>query len=150
MGSSTSKPETKVFTPDTPIDFSATFLSQLETSPESDFSRAQYTEKYIQDRVAVELARLEKETIKNFKNTTEKALLKADKEDTKLSVAAANEKITNLTDLLKKNAVLAQVVIPPTVQEARESVVKCLKDNQGRSLNCWDEVETFKQLVKEL
>lgn len=34
MGSSTSKPETKVFTPDTPIDFSATFLSQLETSPE--------------------------------------------------------------------------------------------------------------------
>ncbi|RCK60380.1 MICOS complex subunit MIC19 [Candida viswanathii] len=150
MGSSTSKPETKVFTPDTPIDFSATFLSQLETSPESDFSRAQYTEKYIQDRVAVELARLEKETIKNFKNTTEKALLKEDKEDTKLSVAAANEKITNLTDLLKKNAVLAQVVIPPTVQEARESVVKCLKDNQGRSLNCWDEVETFKQLVKEL
>lgn len=34
MGANGSKPETKVFTPDTPIDFSATFLSQLESSPE--------------------------------------------------------------------------------------------------------------------
>ncbi|KAG4405105.1 hypothetical protein JTP64_005141 [Candida tropicalis] len=150
MGSSTSKPETKVFTPDTPIDFSATFLSQLETSPESDFSRAQYTEKYIQDRVAAELNKLEKETIKNFKNTTENALLKEDKENTKLSVAAANEKITKLTDLLKQNAILGKVAVPPNVQEARELVLKCLKENEGRSLNCWDEVETFKQLVKEL
>lgn len=34
MGSTTSKPETKVFTPSTPIDFSSSFLSQLESSPE--------------------------------------------------------------------------------------------------------------------
>jgi len=34
MGSSTSKPETKVFTPATPVDFSASFLSQLENSSE--------------------------------------------------------------------------------------------------------------------
>lgn len=34
MGSSASKPETKVFTPSTPIDFSASFLSQLENSSE--------------------------------------------------------------------------------------------------------------------
>ena len=34
MGANGSKPETKVFTPDTPIDFSATFLSHLESSPE--------------------------------------------------------------------------------------------------------------------
>lgn len=93
---------------------------------------------------------MEKETIKNFKNTTENALLKEDKEDTKLSVAAANEKITKLTDLLKQNAILGKVAVPPNVQEARELVLKCLKENEGRSLNCWDEVETFKQLVKEL
>ncbi|MCP8719838.1 MAG: Mic19 family protein [Asgard group archaeon] len=93
---------------------------------------------------------MEKETIKNFKNTTENALLKEDKENTKLSVAAANEKITKLTDLLKQNAILGKVAVPPNVQEARELVLKCLKENEGRSLNCWDEVETFKQLVKEL
>lgn len=34
MGSNTSKPETKVFTPNIPVDFSASFLSQLESSQE--------------------------------------------------------------------------------------------------------------------
>lgn len=96
------------------------------------------------------MAKLENQTIKEFKNTTENALLKEDKEDSKLSVAAANEKISKLTELLKQNALLGKVVVPPTVQEARELVLKCLKDNEGRSLNCWDEVEKFKQLVKEL
>lgn len=38
MGSSASKPETKVFTPSTPIDFSASFLSQLENSSEVSIS----------------------------------------------------------------------------------------------------------------
>ncbi|CAX44300.2 mitochondrial protein, putative, partial [Candida dubliniensis CD36] len=150
MGANGSKPETKVFTPDTPIDFSATFLSQLESSPESDFSRAQYTEKYIQDRVAAELAKLEKQTISSFKETTDKALLKDDPEDQKLSVAATNDKITNLTNVLKENALLGKVVIPPNVEESRNAVISCLKENQGKSLNCWEEVETFKKLVKDL
>lgn len=39
MGSNTSKPETKVFTPTTPVDFSSTFLSQLEQSPEVRFQK---------------------------------------------------------------------------------------------------------------
>ncbi|KHC50152.1 hypothetical protein W5O_00036 [Candida albicans Ca6] len=150
MGANGSKPETKVFTPDTPIDFSATFLSQLESSPESDFSRAQYTEKYIQDRVAAELAKLEKQTISSFKEATDNAILKDDPEDQKLSVAATNDKIAKLTNTLKENALLEKVVIPPNVEESRNAVISCLKENQGKSLNCWEEVETFKRLVKDL
>ncbi|KAI5966502.1 uncharacterized protein KGF55_000811 [Candida pseudojiufengensis] len=152
MGSNTSKPETKVFTPSTPIDFSSTFLSQLEQSPESDYSRAQYTEKYIQDRVAKELTKLEKETIKNFKDTTNKALLKDDKKDqnAKISVSQANDKIVQLTQLLKENAALEQANITPEIKQSRESVIQCLKNNQGKSLNCWNEVETFKNLVRDL
>ncbi|KGR04057.1 hypothetical protein MG5_00034 [Candida albicans P57072] len=150
MGANGSKPETKVFTPDTPIDFSATFLSQLESSPESDFSRAQYTEKYIQDRVAAELAKLEKQTISSFKEATDNAILKDDPEDQKLSVAATNDKIAKLTNTLKENALLGKVVIPPNVEESRNAVISCLKENQGKSLNCWEEVETFKRLVKDL
>lgn len=34
MGNNSSKPETKVFTPNTPIDFSSSFLAQLESSAE--------------------------------------------------------------------------------------------------------------------
>ncbi|KAK6457504.1 uncharacterized protein RJT20DRAFT_125242 [Scheffersomyces xylosifermentans] len=149
MGSSASKPQTKVFTPATPVDFSASFLSQLENSPESDYSRAQYTEKYIQERVSAELTKLEKETIKNFQNTTNSALLPSDS-STDTSVPSLNEKIESLTKLLQENAKLAKIEIGDDVKSARELVIKCLKENPGKSLNCWDEVEAFKKVVRQL
>ena len=114
------------------------------------FLRAQYTEKYIQDRVAAELAKLEKQTISSFKEATDNAILKDDPEDQKLSVAATNDKIAKLTNTLKENALLGKVVIPQNVEESRNAVISCLKENQGKSLNCWEEVETFKRLVKDL
>ncbi|CCG22411.1 Aim13 protein [Candida orthopsilosis Co 90-125] len=151
MGSNTSKPETKVFTPTTPVDFSSTFLSQLEQSPESDYSRAQYTEKYIQDRVAEELQKLETQTIKQFKQTTNDAINKdSNSSKSKLSVIESNAKIAKLTKLLQDNAKLEQVNITPELKDSRDKVIACLKDNQGKSLNCWDEVETFKTLVRNL
>mmetsp|Transcript_1137 Transcript_1137/g.1139 ORF Transcript_1137/g.1139 Transcript_1137/m.1139 type:complete len:149 (+) Transcript_1137:35-481(+) len=148
MGSSASKPETKVFTPSTPIDFSASFLSQLENSTESDYSRAQYTEKYIQDRVASELRKLEQEAVKNFQSVTNDSLIKDNKPG--LSVSTSNEKLDKLTKLLEENAKLAKVEVSKEVQEARGEVIKCLKDNKGKSLNCWEEVEAFTKLIKEL
>ncbi|KAG7662575.1 uncharacterized protein J8A68_003872 [[Candida] subhashii] len=156
MGSNTSKPETKVFTPNIPVDFSASFLSQLESSQESDFSRAQHTEKYIQERVAAELTKLEAETIEKFRNTTSNALIKDNdnsntvEADKLASVPSLNEKITKLTELLQENIKLAKIEVSDSVKASREEVIKCLNENQGKSLNCWDEVETFRKLVKEL
>jgi altered-inheritance-of-mitochondria protein 13 len=137
-----------VFTPSTPIDFSSSFLSQLESSPESDYSRAQYTEKYIQERVAQELTKLEKEAIAKFQNTTDLATGKD--VEPQLSVLAANEKITKLTDLLNENIKLAKTEIDDKTKLARLSVIECLRNNEGKTLNCWDEVENFKNLVKDL
>ncbi|KAI3405383.1 hypothetical protein KGF56_001830 [Candida oxycetoniae] len=154
MGSTTSKPETKVFTPETPIEFSSSFLAQLEQSPESDYSRAQYAEKYIQERVAKELTKLEREAMDKFRATTNEALSRASSSPTnstpEISVQATNEKIAKLTQLLKENAELEKVDISPEIKESRENVINCLKSNQGKSLNCWDQVETFNKLVREL
>lgn len=96
------------------------------------------------------MAKLEKQTISSFKKATDNAILKDDPEDQKLSVAATNDKIAKLTNTLKENALLGKVVIPPNVEESRNAVISCLKENQGKSLNCWEEVETFKRLVKDL
>lgn len=148
MGSSVSKSETKVFTPKAPVDFSASFLSHLESSQASDYTRSRYTEKYIQGRVASELQKLEGDVIKKFQDTTSEALLK-DGEDT-LSVNSSNEKISNLTNILQKNAKLVQVDLSAEIKNARQSVIACLKDNQGKPLNCWDEVEQFKKLVHSM
>ncbi|KAK6461957.1 hypothetical protein DFJ63DRAFT_207057 [Scheffersomyces coipomensis] len=149
MGSSTSKPETKVFTPSTPIDFSASFLSQLENSPESDYSRSQFTEKYIQERVAEELTKLEKQTIQSFQSTTKSALIPVD-DKPEFSVPSSNEKIERLTNLLKENAQLSAISIPEDVLKAKNEVIQCIKENPGKSLNCWEEIESFRKLAKDL
>lgn len=115
---------------------------------QSDYSRAQYTEKYIQDRVAAELKKLEKQTVKNFQAVTDNSLAKDNEPG--LSVGASNEKLQKLTKLLEENAKLAKVEVSKDVQDARGEVIKCLKDNQGKSLNCWDEVEAFSKVIKEL
>lgn len=148
MGSTASKPETKVFTPNAPVDFSASFLSHLENSQESDYTRAQYTEKYIQDRVASELTKLEREALEKFQKTTAESLDKS--KDTKLSVALSNEKVQSLTKALQDSAKLIQVELSDEVKKARGDVIACLKDNKGRALNCWDEVEQFKTLVNSM
>lgn len=67
-----------------------------------------------------------------------------------LSVTASDEKIAKLTQLLKENAELEKANITPQIKESRDNVIKCLKDNQGKSLNCWDQVEAFNKLVRDL
>jgi len=98
------------------------------------------------------LQKLEQQTIKKFKQTTNDAIAndKSDSSKSKLSVAESSAKIAKLTQLLQENAKLEQVDITPQVKDSREQVIKCLKDNQGKSLNCWDEVETFRTLVRNL
>lgn len=148
MGSSASKPETKVYTPKAPVDFSASFLSQLENSQESDYTRAQYTEKYIQERVSAEIKNLEAEAIKKFQSTTSDALSKEG--EAPLSVSSSNEKISKLNKVLQDSAKLVQVDLSDDIKNARQSVIACLKDNKGKPLNCWDEVEQFKKLVHSM
>lgn len=122
--------------------------SKWNTNPQSDYSRAQYTEKYIQDRVSQELAKLEQETIKQFQETTTAALAKDAKPE--LSVAATNEKIVKLRQVIEENIKLAKVELDENIVDSRYKVLQCLKNNEGKSLNCWDEVEQFRKSVKEL
>lgn len=40
--------------------------------------------------------------------------------------------------------------LPDSVEGARSEVVRCLRENDRRPLDCWQEVETFKAEVKKL
>lgn len=148
MGSNASKSETKVFTPKAPVDYSASFLSHLESSKESDFTRAQYTESYIQERVAEELKKLEREAIDKFQETATSSVSKASGKE--FSASSSNQKIASLSKLLQENARLVQLDLDKSVEAARDDVVACLKENKGQSLNCWEEVDKFKKLVHGL
>ncbi|WPK23264.1 hypothetical protein PUMCH_000499 [Australozyma saopauloensis] len=148
MGSAASKPEAKVFTPSAPVDLSASFLAHLENSQESDYTRSQYTESYIQERVAKELTRLEAEAIGKFKKTASDAVSKDN--GSKVSVASTNDKIEALTKSLRESSELVRLELSENVQKLKLAVLQCLKDNQGKPLNCWDEVTEFKKLVHGL
>lgn len=116
---------------------------------QSDYSRAQYTEKYIQERVASELKKLETETINKFQGSLKESVNKVDDKST-LNVNETNEKIDKLTKVLEANSQFFKVEVNDSLTKSRNSVIECLKENKGKSLNCWDEVEEFRKLVKQL
>lgn len=149
MGSQPSKAgEVKVFQPQTQIDFSEALLAQLESSKESDYSRRQLAERYVEQRVSDRLAELEEDTLKKFENRLESSLLKGDSDEGSLSSAALNEKIEQLNQKLglfqerddAQRAKYAEV-------DTRKALHKCLLENKGKPLNCYEEIEQFKKLV---
>lgn len=151
MGSQPSKPgEVKVFQPQTQIDFSEALLAQLESSKESNYSRRQLAERYVEQRVSDRLSELEEDTLKKFENKLESSLLKGDSSDadSSLSSAALEEKIEQLNKKLrlfqdKDNAQSEKF----SKNETRVALHKCLLENKGKPLNCYEEIEQFKKLV---
>lgn len=149
MGATASKPtETKVFTPATKINVGSSLINQLDSSIETDYIRSQYTEKYIQEEVSKRLDALSSKVNQEFQDNLKKSL-KAEDEDENLSFSKINSELIKLNEKLttKESSFLK---LSDEVVKAKQEIVKCLKDNQGRPLNCWDEVKNFEKFVNEL
>lgn len=53
-------------------------------------------------------------------------------------------------DQLARTAPAKQVkVLPEDITKAQSALVKCYRDNKDRSLDCWKEVQEFKDLVQK-
>ncbi|KAI0897525.1 DUF1690-domain-containing protein [Annulohypoxylon nitens] len=156
MGSSSSKPEASqsshVWKASSPIGASNDVVESLRSSSETDTSRAQTLELAVQARVASELRKL---------SAQESALLKAAQEkiaDTvpnpkdealdQISRQAVSKEVEALRARLDKRKQLRPV--PESVEVARGEVVKCLVEHDRRPLDCWKEVEAFKEEVRRL
>lgn len=56
-----------------------------------------------------------------------------------------------IEEMRKKLEARKQVrALPDSVEGARSEVIRCLRDNDRRPLDCWQEVENFKAEVKKL
>lgn len=151
MGSTSSKPsEARVFQPKTPVDFSETLLSQLESSNETNFTRKQLGERFVEQRVSDRLSELEEETLKKFENNLDASLIKNDDETSQLTSQQLNEKVKSLEDRLKalkekddeRHASFAK-------HPVRIELTTCLLEHKGKPLNCYKQMENFKKLVEE-
>ncbi|KAH3683074.1 hypothetical protein WICPIJ_005947 [Wickerhamomyces pijperi] len=149
MGATASKPtETKVFTPSTSINVGPSLINQLDNSIETDYIRSQYTEKYIQEEVSKRLDALSAKVDAEFQNNLKKSL-KTEDEDENVSFSKINAGLIELNEKLT-NKESSFLKLSEGVIAAKQEVVKCLQDNKGRPLNCWDEVKNFEKFVNEL
>lgn len=126
---------------------------------QSDSTRAKTLELHIQARVAEELKQLQDRAAKDFQEL--QAKISAVEESSKkeqpkssgdslreLGREAVQNDVQQLRKKLEQRKKLAD--IDESVESAKNAVVKCLRDNDRRPLDCWKEVEAFKAEVRKL
>ncbi|OAA76915.1 DUF1690 domain-containing protein [Akanthomyces lecanii RCEF 1005] len=158
MGSSTSKPEQSGYqwkASGTP-GVSMPVLDSLQSSPETDASRAKLVEQQIHARVAEELKKLQKREAEALAAAHEK-IASASKSGSSDSKKDGDNDTTRFTvgkevDALRKKLEERKQIraLPEDVEKSRNKVIKCLRTNDRRPLDCWQEVDDFKAEVKKL
>jgi altered-inheritance-of-mitochondria protein 13 len=68
--------------------------------------------------------------------------------DANRSNQSVNKEVAALRAKLDSRKKLEQ--LPPNVEKAKEELVSCLRTNDRRPLDCWQEVENFKTEVGKL
>ncbi|KAJ9635472.1 hypothetical protein H2199_008475 [Coniosporium tulheliwenetii] len=161
MGAGNSKPEGQtsqhVFAADTPIRFSNELVEKLQSSPESDTTRAKNLEAQIQARITAELEKIQSIESARFNKVFEEKIadafssqstLDAKHKKQHLSHDSVSKEIAELKKKLEGRKRLEKA--DPSVEKAREEVVRCLRVNDRRPLDCWQEVENFKREVGKM
>lgn len=115
---------------------------------QTDASRAQLVESQIQARVASELRKLQAEEDARLRSLTEKLAAESSPEQTRTSRHEVSQEIQQLEAKLQTRKLVKEV--PESVETARSEVVRCLRENDRRPLDCWREVQAFKEEVRRL
>ena len=125
---------------------------------QTDSTRAKSLELHIQARVAEELKRLQDRASKDFEEL--QAKISAAEDSTKKGGKSAGDTLRDLgreavqNDVKELRKKLEQrkklTAVDEGVEKAKSQVVKCLRENDRRPLDCWKEVENFKNEVRRL
>ncbi|KAL6938078.1 hypothetical protein ACO0RG_004612 [Hanseniaspora osmophila] len=159
MGATQSKPQL-VFKTESPVEFSDELLNQIQNISDNDYVRQQKAEQYIQEEVSKALATLEQETLSTFENKLNTSLLSkaSESEDgvaPELSSKQLTDSVSSMNNHLNKlidqqvNKVGSSVQ-KEEMQSIKSSLLKCLTDNKGKPLNCYEEVQKFKELAESI
>ncbi|KAI9477768.1 MAG: hypothetical protein EXX96DRAFT_568111 [Benjaminiella poitrasii] len=101
-------------------------------------------EKIVQERVVKELQRMREQQEQADRHNYDE-LAKKNIENDHNSIAMT-EDIENMIEKLKRST---SSDISSVVSERQEELIVCYKKNQSRPLDCWEEVERFKEAVVE-
>ncbi|ROW13761.1 hypothetical protein VPNG_03551 [Cytospora leucostoma] len=149
MGANSSKQSPPhVWKGSSPASVSQELVEKLQSSSETDASRQQLTELQVQARVAAELKKLQQHEDSRLREAADRAAAESVPEQTPVSSPEVAQKVQSLRERLEARRGPREV--PESVERARGEVVRCLTDNDRRPLDCWKEVESFKEEVRRL
>lgn len=125
-------------------------LTRSAVTKQTDASRAQLAELQVQARVASELRKLQHEEDRRLRELTEKLAAPPGDDSKQPSVTRheVSKEVQALRTKLEQRKGVREV--PEAVEVARGEVVRCLRENDRRPLDCWREVERFKEEVRRL
>lgn len=119
---------------------------------QTDASRAKLIEQHIQARVAEELKKLQQRETEALKLAHDKTTSTDGGKDKDAATGPSRFSVgKEVEELRRKLEERKQVrALPDGVEKARGEVIRCLRENDRRPLDCWQEVENFKAEVKKL
>ncbi|KAK6511963.1 hypothetical protein TWF481_000862 [Arthrobotrys musiformis] len=122
-------------------------MNSLQQSPESDSTRERLASLDIQKRVKDELQRLQNKEDQISKSTDER-IAKESTEGSQIGRDSVARSISTLSQKLRNQS--GSIDQSEVVKNAETAVVRCLRLNDRRPLDCWREVEEFKREVARL
>ncbi|GAB7344962.1 hypothetical protein MBLNU457_3392t1 [Dothideomycetes sp. NU457] len=166
-----------VFSAESPVRFSQSVVNSLQNSPETDSTRARNQELLIQSRVTSELEKLRDQeasrlssiateltssngsapssdssneiTVDSIKHKVVNAVSGSKSDDgSTRSSDSVNHEVEALRAKLEKRKQIDKT--DKGVEKAKEDLVSCLRMNDRRPLDCWEQVEEFKKEVSRL
>ncbi|KAF2712180.1 hypothetical protein K504DRAFT_488663 [Pleomassaria siparia CBS 279.74] len=176
MGADNSKPANgvsqHVFSSDAPVRFSNELVDSLQKNTQTDSTRSKQQELAYQRRLTSELEKVREQEVWNLSKLSETLSDDLDKpsepslveklSDATLSSSALAEKqkqkdmtrdsVTKEIEALKKKLEERRKLeqVDPQLSKAKAEVVACLRTNDRRPLDCWQEIANFKQEVGRL
>ncbi|KAK1826681.1 putative DUF1690 domain-protein [Podospora conica] len=150
MGSSSSKPQGRQEWASSWTSVTQDLEHVLQAGPESDTSRQSAAELAIQKRVAAELQKLHAQESEALKKTVSEVLSQVPKDAPKEQHTShtVSKEIEALRAKLQERRQVRE--LPDSVEAARNEVVRCLRENDRRPLDCYKEVENFKEQVRRV
>ncbi|KAI5274691.1 hypothetical protein E4T47_02276 [Aureobasidium subglaciale] len=178
-GSSKPQGSPYVFAADSPVSFSPSVVDSLQNSHETDSTRQRNLDLQIQQRVTAELERIREEEAKrlaqytstltptsddssdssssssssssdspSIKDKISSALTPSSLQNKDRSNDSVSKEVAELRSKLERRKSLDKTDV--AVEKAKEGLVQCLRLNDRRPLDCWEQVETFKAEVAKL
>ncbi len=102
--------------------------------------------------MAAELKRLRAEEAEALREAQEKLSAAAGQEADQQAQGATRQTVSREVEALRAKLEERKKVrqLPDSVEAARNEVVRCLRENDRRPLDCWREVEAFKEEVRRV